>query len=259
MEFLKSHRHRSRLSEVAYIILNLLLAAARLATTYASNAPWIALALMLLSKWRIFAVRPRLWIANLIANMVDIIVGLSYVALLYSLSGLLLAQIVLTVLYAGWLLLIKPRSKYIYMVVQAGLALFLGLTTLSMVAYEWNVAYFVAIAWVIGYVVARHIMNTYDQAYSNLYSLTAGLVTAEMGWISYHWLIAYPIPGISPVRLSQYALFMTLFYFVAERAFRSHHTHGSVRRNDVLPAIILTALVLIVTYIFAIIYGSDAL
>jgi hypothetical protein len=36
-----------------------------------------ALALILLSKWRMLAVRPRHWPANIRANSVDLIVGLS--------------------------------------------------------------------------------------------------------------------------------------------------------------------------------------
>ncbi len=259
MELIKSHKHRSRVSEATYILLNIALATTMCATTYASGAPWIALALFLVSKWRIFAVRPRFWVANLVANMVDILVGVSYVVFLYSMTGSLVAQIVLTVLFVVWLLLIKPRSKYVFVVTQAGVALFLGLTTLSMVAYAWNAVYFVAAAWVIGYMAARHVMNTYDEPYSNLYSLVAGLVTAELGWVSFHWMAAYPIPGISPIRLSQYALFMTLLFFVGERAYRSYHRHGKVRRNDIIPSVALTILVVLVTYIFAVIYGSDAL
>jgi hypothetical protein len=39
----------------------------------------IAVLLILLSKWRMFAVQPRYWIANLIANGVDIMVGVALV------------------------------------------------------------------------------------------------------------------------------------------------------------------------------------
>src|ERR1700760_584270 len=37
----------------------------------------LALALILLSKWRMIAVRPRFWSANIRANAIDIIVGVS--------------------------------------------------------------------------------------------------------------------------------------------------------------------------------------
>ena len=155
--------------------------------------------------------------------------------------------------------MIKPRSKHTYVVMQAGTALFLGLTTVSMMMYEWNPACFVAASWIIGCIAMRHVMNTYDEPYSNLYSFVFGVVTAELAWISYHWMAAYAIPGISPIRLSQFALFTTLFYFVAERTYHSYHAYGEVRRNDIIPPVALTALVVIAAYVFAAIYGSDAL
>src|SRR3984957_302108 len=39
----------------------------------------LAVAVIILSKWRMFAVRPRYWPANIRANAVDIIVGVSAV------------------------------------------------------------------------------------------------------------------------------------------------------------------------------------
>ena len=81
MDLIKSHKRRSRINEAMYILLNVLLALAMFAVTYVSGSPWIAVALVFMSKWRVLAVRPRVWLANLIANTVDLIVGLSYVTL----------------------------------------------------------------------------------------------------------------------------------------------------------------------------------
>src|SRR6478735_5599239 len=114
MELLKSVRKRSFLSEVAYVVLNIALAIALLVIVLVVNVPWPALGLVLLSKWRIFAVRSRYWLANIRANMIDVIVGVSMVVLLYSAAGDLTAQISLTALYIAWLLFLKPRSKRQY-------------------------------------------------------------------------------------------------------------------------------------------------
>ena len=46
MELVKSHKHRSRISEAMYVILNIALAGVMFAATYVSNAPWIALVLI---------------------------------------------------------------------------------------------------------------------------------------------------------------------------------------------------------------------
>src|SRR3954469_23496144 len=47
----------------------------------------IAIFLIFLSKWRMFAVRPRYWVANLIANGVDIMVAVSLVVFMASTTG----------------------------------------------------------------------------------------------------------------------------------------------------------------------------
>src|SRR6266404_4884711 len=46
----------------------------------------LAIVLVLLSKWRMFAVRPRYWIANLIQNGVDIMVATSLIIFMASTS-----------------------------------------------------------------------------------------------------------------------------------------------------------------------------
>src|SRR5579864_9010093 len=70
----------------------------------------LALAIILLSKWRMFAVRPRYWPANIRANAVDIIVGVSFLVLMVH-SGTQLWQLILALLYAVWLLVIKPGTS----------------------------------------------------------------------------------------------------------------------------------------------------
>src|SRR5690349_19416910 len=137
MEFLRSSKRRSLVSELVYILLNIALAVGVLAVVRAIESPLPAFALVLLSKWRVLAVRPRYWFANIQANMVDIIVSLSVVVLLYAASSAFAVQIVIALLYIGWLLFIKPRSKRIFVAAQAGAAIFLGVTALMSISYDW--------------------------------------------------------------------------------------------------------------------------
>ena len=233
MDLLKSHKRRSRISELVYIALNLGLAATLLIVVLFVQSPWLAIAIVLLSKWRSLAVRPRFWFANLVANMVDVIVGVSTVVLMYA-AGAAWIQVGLAVLYAVWLLFIKPRSRRSFVALQAGTAVF-----------------FVLAMWVIGYSSARHVLGSYDEAMTSLYSLIAGLFFAELGWISFHWLFAYTIPGLGSVMLSQLALFTILCCFVAERAYVSYHKHGVVRGSDVLlPSLLASSVILILVLFF---------
>lgn len=251
MEFLKSSKRRSLLSEGIYILLNVGLAVAVLGVVWAISSPAAAFALVLLSKWRVLAVRPRYWFANLQANLVDIIVSLSVVVLLYAASGVIIAQCIITALYIVWLLVIKPRSKRIFVAAQAGTAVFLGVTALMSVAYEWNVAFVVLSMWLIGYAAARHVLGSYDDAHMSFYSLVWGLIMAEIGWFVYHWSFAYNLPGVGDIKLSQAALISLAVSFLAERVYASYGHHGTVRSGDVLlPALFSVSIVLVLVMFF---------
>lgn len=259
MDLLKVHRRKSRLSDAAYIALNAGLAVALFAIIHISQAPWLAVLVMLLSKWRIFAVRPRFWFANLVANTVDIIVGLSVVVLLSAASSSLIAQVIITILYIVWLLFIKPRSKREIVAIQAGVAVFVGVTALSIISFSWDSALFVLVMWIIGYVAGRHVLGSYDEPHTVLYSLIIALIFAELGWIGFHWSMGYSVVGVGDIQLSQLALFTSLFCLVAERAYASYHRYGAVRRSDILLPTILTLAIVFTTYVFAVIFGSSAL
>jgi hypothetical protein len=251
MEFLKSSKRRSLVSEVVYILLNVALAVAILGLVWAISSPAAAFALVLLSKWRVLAVRPRYWFANLQANLIDIIVSISVVILLYSASGAVITQCAITALYIVWLLLIKPRSKRIFISVQAGTATFLGVTALMNVSYEWNVAFVVLAMWLIGYAAARHVLGSYDDAHMSFYSLAWGLMMAEIGWLAYHWAFAYSLPGVGDIKLSQSALVALAISFLAERVYASYGHHGTVRSGDVLlPALFSVSIIFVLVVFF---------
>lgn len=251
MEFLKSSKRRSVISELIYIILNVALAIAVLGVVWAIESPLPAFVLVLLSKWRVLAVRPRYWFANIQANLVDIIVSLSVVVLLYAASKALIVQIVLTVLYIVWLLFVKPRSKRSFVAVQAGTALFLGVTALLSVSYEWPSSLVVAGMWLIGFSSARHVLGSYDEVHTGFYSLLWGLIVAELGWVMFHWTFAYALPGLGDIKLSQTAIIVLALSFLAERVYSSFTQHGVVRSNDIiLPALLSISLIFVLLIFF---------
>lgn len=252
MDLLKSHKRRSRISEAAYISLNLGLALVLLLIVLAVQSPWLAFVLVILSKFRALMVRPRFWWANLVANMPDIIVGLSTVVLLYAAAGSLWLQIIIAALYAVWLLLIKPRSRKHYVALQAGVSVFVGITALSIVSFSWDSLFFVIAMWVIGYTATRHVLGSYDEPLTELYSLAMGFVFAEIGWVSFHWLFAYTIPGFGEIKLAQLAVFMTLICLLAQKSYVSYHHYGRIRRQDVLlPGLLLAGVVLLTLLFFS--------
>jgi hypothetical protein len=251
MEFLKSSKRRSLVSELIYIGLNVAFAVTLLIMLLVINSPLPAFALVLLSKWRILAVRPRYWFVNIQTNLVDIIVSLSIVILIYSANGATGVQVLLTALYIAWLLYVKPKSKRLFVAIQAGAAVFLGASALMMVSYDWMASLVVLIMWLIGYSAARHVVSSYDEPHGSFYSLVWGLVFAELGWLAYHWTFAYAIPGAGDIQLSQIALIALAISFLAERTYSSYVRHGSIRSSDVImPALLSISVIIILLTLF---------
>src|ERR1700729_1029988 len=96
-------------SKVVHIFFNILLPLAVFALVRTDFVP-LALAVILLSKWRMFAVRPRFWITNIRANAVDIIVGISFLVFMVNSDSQLL-QLVWVAGYIAWLVFLKPASS----------------------------------------------------------------------------------------------------------------------------------------------------
>jgi len=242
MEFLKIVKQRSFLSEVVYITLNITLAIGLLLIIIFTNSIWLAFGLVLLSKWRVLAVRPRYWFANIQGDLVSLIISIGFVIFLYSannagLDGFktLIAQIVLTLMYIGWLVFLKSQSKRKYIVAQAGLALFVGITAIYMMAYWWIASPVVLLVWLVGYASARHILISYDEeAHIIVLSLAWATVLAEIGWLAYHWTIAYSLPIITNILLPQVSIIILCFSFVVYKSYDSYYHNQKIRMTDIL-------------------------
>lgn len=264
MELLKIVRRRSFLSEVVYTALNVALAITVVLVIRATESPWPALGLVLLSKWRVFAVRPRYWFVNVQANLVDYIVGISTVVFMYG-TYLSLASPtqkvfilgLLTVLYAVWLLFLKPRSKRIYVAMQAGVALFAGFGALFTFAYVMPASIVVLITWLIGYATARHVLSSYEETHILFLSLIWGVVLAEIGWLAYHWTVAYTPLGIQSIIFPRVALSVFCIGFILHRAYDSYYHHQKVRGNDIILPILFTASIIVVLPVLLNILGAN--
>jgi len=253
MELLKIVRRRSFRSEVVYTLLNIALALAIVLIIITTESVLLAIGLILLSKWRVLAVRPRYWFVNIQANLVDFIVSMSLVVFLYTVNISAADQIeklsvmgVLTVGYIIWLLYLKPRSKRASVITQAGVALFAGTAALFMLSYALPSSVTVLIMWLIGYSTARHSLLSYDETHVQLLSLVWGIILAQLGWLAYHWTVAYSPLGIESVVFPRFALTVLLIGFVAYKAYNSFYHHQKIRTNDVLLPILFTVSIIVV-------------
>lgn len=259
MEFLKLVRRRSFLSEAIYMVLNVALAIALLIIIRYTESIPLALAVVLVSKWRVLAVRPRYWLANIRSNLVDIIVSVSVVIHMYTINAAameettkLMVLVVLTILYIAWLLFLKPRSKRSLVATQAGVAVFLGVSALFTVSFNWPVSIVVLVMSGIGYAVARHVLTSYDdETHSVFLSVAWATVFAEIGWVAYHWTIAYSIPFMTALLLPQVAIITTLVSFLAYKAYDSFHHHQKIRTQDILlPTLFSLSIIIVLITVF---------
>jgi hypothetical protein len=238
MELVKTaSRHQSWFSETIYVVLNLALAVAvLLLVRNFSDMPILAYILVLLSKWRVLAVRPRFWFANLQANVVDLLVGLSAVTLIWQSAGSLVVQIGLTVGYAAWLLALKPRSSRTWVLLQSGVAQFVAVTALLSLSYRWPSWLVVLIMWVIGYSVARHVLANYEEDDLTLLSLIWGLIVAELGWLAYHWTIAYALSnsnGVVSLQIPQMAIILAALGYIIGKCYSLYSTKSKPHFRDI--------------------------
>jgi hypothetical protein len=175
----------------------------------------ISVVLIILSKWRMFAVRPRFWPAIIRANAVDIIVGLSVVVFLQHSSTAL--QLVWTVLYAAWLIFLKPASGLVPVSAQAFIGQLAGLMALFLAWPNGSVLGLVVLTGLICCVSARHYFDSFEEPYSKMLSYLWGYFAAALVWVLSHWLLFY---GIIP----QPALLLTTIgYGLAALYYFDHH------------------------------------
>ena len=163
---------------------------------------WMAVAVVLLAKWRTVAVRPRYWIPNVRSNLVDIFVGLSVVAFLSG-TNMLVTQLVWTGLYILWLVWLKPRSNPVAVMAQALIAQAITLVAFYRAFPESSLLIGIVATWLICYASARHFLGAFDEPMTRPMVHIWAWFGAVMAWILGHWVIQY-------LFLPQIALVLTI-------------------------------------------------
>jgi hypothetical protein len=198
-----------------------------------------AAGIIILSKWRMFAVRPRYWPANIRANAVDIIVGLSLLIFMVQSTSIGL-QLLWALAYGVWLLFIKPGTEILMVSLQAGLGQLLGFMALYL---GWTTAPLYGLVIASGgicYLAARHFFDSFDEPYSKLLSYLWGYFGAALCWVLGHWLLFYGV--IAQPTL----LLLVIGYGLAALYYLDHYNRLSklLRREFIFIMIAIVAVVL---------------
>jgi len=152
----------------------------------------LALSVILLSKWRMLAVRPRFWLANIRANAIDIIIGVSVLAFMIA-NGSELVQAVWALAWAGWLIGIKPRSDTLWISLQALIGFVAGLSAMFITWNRSPLFVLVGSAGLLCFFAAHHFFYSFDEPYTRLLAYFWGYFGAALVWILGHWLIFYGV------------------------------------------------------------------
>lgn len=226
-------------SAVVYIIFNVLLPLVVFALVR-TDFIQLALAIILLSKWRMFAVRPRFWLANVRANAVDIIVGISVLVFMVNTDSQLL-QLVWTVTYIAWLTILKPATSTLLVSAQALAGLASGLMAIFVGWGDGPLYGLVFTAGLVCYLAAHHFFDSFDEPYAKLLSYIWGYFGAALVWVLGHWLLYYGIVA-QPV-----LLLIALGFGLGTLYYLDHHDRLSdgLRRQFIFIMIAIVGIVVI--------------
>ena len=176
-------------SHALYLLLNMLLP---LTVFMLVRTGFVAVAIgvILLSKWRMFAVRPRFWLANIRTNAVDLIIGLSVLALMDGTQTNWL-QLLYAFLWILWLIFIKPRNDVLWVSLQALSAQAVGLTAVFSAFDHQPLMVLVLAVGFICFFCAHHFFYSFDEEHIRALAYIWAYFGAALTWILGHWLIYY--------------------------------------------------------------------
>jgi hypothetical protein len=198
--------------------------------------------LVLLSKWRMFAVRPRYWPANLRANGVDLTVGFATVIFMAN-SNAASMQLLWAAVYAVWLILIKPGSSVWKTSLQAFIAQTVGLIALFLALGDAPLYILVLLVWMICYGAARHFFTSFEEPYTSLYAHTWGYFSAALTWLLGHWLVYYGLIAQPTLLLTVLGFGLSALYYLEQ----TDRLSVLVRRNFVVMMVAIVLVVILLT------------
>lgn len=152
----------------------------------------VAMALVILAKWRVLAVKYHWWWSRIRANVVDVFVGLSIVGFMDYAANNLRLQIVWAGVYILWLALIKPASSANWKIVQGLAGQTLGVSALIYSTQYPQQAlgpvWLIIGIWAVSYFSARHTVGGFkSSAFKTSWPIVWGLFSAQLTVVLLHW------------------------------------------------------------------------
>jgi hypothetical protein len=199
----------------------------------------LAILLIFLSKWRMFAVRPRYWVANIIASGVDLMVSVAFVLFMAN-TSVHWWQLFWMVAFISWSVALKPRSDVLSVSAQAMVGQLLGLAVLFLKFGDTSLLALVAGTWLVAYLAARHFLSSFEEPHTALLAHTWAYFAAGLAFVLGHWLLFYGIVAQIIVILT------TIGYSLAALYYLESNERLTIRLKRQLLAIMGAILVIVV-------------
>jgi hypothetical protein len=206
---------RSGYSYVAHIILTILMPMI-VYVLVRIDFTQLAIALVLLSKWRMFAVKVRHWPTNIRANAIDMIVGISVVMFMVKTHSQGV-QLIWVALYIAWLLFVKPKSSSLWVGIQAMIGQATGLMALYTVYGSASTVFLVLATAGICYMAARHFFSAFDEHLGQTIAYVWSYFAASVAWLLSHWLIYYGSVAQPALILTVVGYTMAALYYLRQK------------------------------------------
>lgn len=174
----------------------------------------LAVTVILLSKWRMFAVRPRYWGINILSNGVDILVAVALTVFMAS-TGEQWWQLFWTAVYALWLVVLKPRSGVLAVSLQAGLGQLLALSAVYLRFGDAPLLALVGGTWIVCYICARHFFSSFNEPYTQLLSNLWAYFGASLAFVLGHWLLFYGVVAQITLMLNVVGWALATMYYLS--------------------------------------------
>lgn len=200
----------------------------------------IAITVLLLSKWRMFAVRPRHWLANIRANAVDLLVGISIIVFM-SHTDAQIVQAIWATVYALWLILLKPSATLLGVSLQALVGQTFGLMAIFLAWPSSPLYVLVAAAWVVCNVSARHFFTSFDEPYTRFLTDLWAFFGAALVWVLGHWLLFYGVIAQPTLLLTVIGFGLATLYYLD----RTDRLSDLLRRQFIFIMIAIIIVVLV--------------
>ena len=263
--FIKLARKRGIIADTVHAVFNILFAAATIFLTIVFDTPWLAILLVLLAKWRVIAVRPRYWWANFLSSLPDLVFGLGVVVLSWGSGQLyqgfldtgrvlpisaIVIQVILGIIYAIWLIAIKPRHSEAMVGFQALASQFIGLSAIFFVSGQIPRVVALLLVFLVAFSAARQAVGLFEEKSLEFLATIWGLLMMELAYVSLYWSVYYQFTPL--IRIPQIAIIATMLATIAHQVYRAWHDDRRVTWDELsYPLIFTVSVTLLILFGFS--------